>query len=119
MAAKVSSKSSKRGRSRTIRKLQSGQSLVEVALSLSVLILAFSGAIDLGRAFFTRITMDTAVSEGAHWTAAYPGCFLYGSGFGDLSNVVNAPPQCAGTNSISKRIANESTLLLPAMIQNT
>src|SRR5579859_5908236 len=101
-----------------LRKLQRGQSLVEVALSLTFLILSFSGGVDLGRAFFTRITLDSAVSEGAHWAAAYPGCVLYGAAFGDLSNVVNAPPQCQGTNSIFQRIKKESTLLLPANINN-
>jgi TadE-like protein len=94
------------------RKLQRGQSLMELALSLTVLVLVVSGVVDLGRAFFTKITLDSAISEGAHWLAAYPGCAMYGIAFGDGSNVVNAPPHCKGTNSITRRIRNESNLLI-------
>lgn len=101
---------------RVRRKHQQGQSLMEFALSVTLLILLFSGAIDLGRAFMTRIILDTAVSEGAHWVAAYPGCLLYGAAFGDESNVVNAPASCQGTNSIFTRIRNESDLLLPGSV---
>ncbi len=101
------------------RSLQSGQSLVEVAFSVTFLVMIFSGAIDLGRAYFTRITMDSAISEGTHWTAAYPGCFLYGAAFGDLSNVVNAPTACQGSNSIYTRVRNESSLLAPSAVAST
>ncbi len=99
------------------RKHQRGQSLMEFALSVSILILVFSGVIDLGRAFFTRITLESAISEGAHWMAAYPGCALYGGAFGDASNVVNAPPTCVGTSSIIQRIRNESNLLAPINVK--
>jgi hypothetical protein len=99
------------------RKLQRGQSLMEFALSVTILILVFSGIIDLGRAFFTRITLESAISEGAHWMAAYPGCALYGGAFGDASNVVKAPPACVGTNSIIQRIKNESNLLAPINVK--
>jgi hypothetical protein len=100
------------------KELQRGQSLMEFALSVSILILVFSGVIDLGRAFFTRITLESAVSEGAHWMAAYPGCVAYGAAFGDGSNVRHAPPECKGTNSIMQRIRNESSLLLPANVES-
>src|SRR5260221_1187338 len=102
--------------SRIQSKFRRGQSMTEFALSITFLILAFSGAIDLGRAFYTRIILDSAVSEGAHWVAAYPGCVVYGAAFGDESNVVNAPPNCQGTNSIFTRVRNESSLLLPSNV---
>ncbi len=96
---------------RPSRSRQSGQSLVELALSTTILILVFSGAVDLGRAYFVRINMLSAVGEGAHWAAAYPGCVLYGSAFGQGGNVVNMPATCRGTNSIMGRIANEENQL--------
>jgi hypothetical protein len=98
---------------------QRGQSLAELAISLPFLIITLSGIVDLGRAFFTRITLETAVSEGAHYMAAYPGCVYYGAAFGEGGNVINLPSQCAGTNSITGRMKNESNLLLPANIVST
>jgi len=47
------------------RKSERGQSLVELALSFTFLMLLVGGAIDLGRAFFTFITLRDAAQEGA------------------------------------------------------
>jgi Flp pilus assembly protein TadG len=116
MGKETTNKQSKRLSQR--RKLQRGQSLMEMALSLTMLILVFSGAIDLGRAFYTKITLDSAVSEGAHWMAAYPGCAIYGGAFGEANNVMNAPSTCKGTNSIVQRIRNESSLMLPSSVKS-
>src|SRR4051812_27011052 len=79
-------------------KHERGQSLVEFALSAAVLLLVFSGTVDLGRAFFTRIMLDSIVSEGTHWIVAYPGCLKYGVAQNSTvsSNVLI---NCAGTNS--------------------
>ena len=51
-----------------------GQSLVEFALVLPVLLLLLAGAIDLGRAYFSAITLENAVKEGAFWGARDPEC---------------------------------------------
>src|SRR4051794_6141639 len=80
-----------------------GQSLVEFALSLTVIILIFSGAIDLGRAFFTRIMLDSVVSEGAHWAAAYPGCLQYGTDW-NAYDAPNVPDPCKGTHAMRGRM---------------
>ena len=89
----------KRGR------LQSGQSLVEWAISLVILIMLFSGVVDLGRAYFTLVMLNNAVSEGAHWAALYPACI------NSASNSTGGYNQCKGSNSIVGRIINEEQTL--------
>lgn len=49
-----------------------GQSLVELALSFTILLLLMGGAIDLGRAFFTFITLRDAAREGAIYGSYAP-----------------------------------------------
>jgi len=49
-----------------------GQSLVELALTLTFLLLLTAGAIDLGRAFFTYITLRDAAQEGAIYGSYKP-----------------------------------------------
>ncbi len=79
-----------------------GQSLVEMAISLSVLILIFSGVVDLGRAFFAWVQLQSAVSEGAHWAAAYPACISNANNYSGGTN-----SQCQHSNAIDERILNE------------
>ena len=55
-----------------IRKVEKGQSLVELAMGLTFLILLFGGVIDLGRAFFTYITLRDAAREGAVYGSYMP-----------------------------------------------
>ena len=92
-----------------------GQSLVEAAISLSVLLLIFSGAVDLGRAFYSWIQINNAVSEGAHWAATYPGCIgsgatAYYNNYNNSPNV-SVPAECRQSNSIVERILNEEGTL--------
>jgi Flp pilus assembly protein TadG len=47
----------------------SGQSVVELAIILPVLLLITLGTIDMGRAFFTWVTLRNAASEAALWGA--------------------------------------------------
>lgn len=51
-----------------------GQSLVELAVVLPVLLLLVVGAIDLGRAYFSAINLENAVKEGAFFGARSPEC---------------------------------------------
>ncbi|MDD5367942.1 MAG: TadE/TadG family type IV pilus assembly protein [Anaerolineaceae bacterium] len=57
-----------------IRNGERGQSLVELAISLVFLLLLLSGTIDLGRAFFTYITLRDAAQEGAIYASYQPTC---------------------------------------------
>ncbi len=53
-------------------KRESGQSLVELALSFTFILLILSGAVDIGRAFFSYIAIRDAAQEGAVYGALYP-----------------------------------------------
>lgn len=49
-----------------------GQSLVELALLLPVLLLILAAALDLGRAFQAHIVVINAAREGARYASLYP-----------------------------------------------
>ena len=49
-----------------------GQSLVELALSFTILLLLLSGAIDFGRAFFTWVSLRDSAQEGAAYGSIDP-----------------------------------------------
>jgi hypothetical protein len=51
---------------------QGGQSLVEFAISLMVLLILLAGVIDLGRAFFAFMAMRDAAQEGASYGSLFP-----------------------------------------------
>jgi hypothetical protein len=51
-----------------------GQSLVEFAIVLPVLLLLLGGAIDMGRLFFAQVAVENAAKEGALFGATTPGC---------------------------------------------
>jgi len=51
---------------------QEGQSLIELALLLPVLILIMAGVLDLGRAFHAYTTLVNAAREGARYGAFHP-----------------------------------------------
>lgn len=50
----------------TARK-QAGQSVVEFAILLPIILLLIMGALDLGRAFFMKIALTNAAREGAYY----------------------------------------------------
>src|SRR5947209_4919721 len=89
-----------------MRRLQSGQSLVELTLTLSLLLLLVSGVVDLGRAFMSLISLDNMINEGIQWAAAYPQCIPYAA---NATNASQIPANCRGTNSIIGRMVNENT----------
>jgi Flp pilus assembly protein TadG len=49
-----------------------GQSLVEFAITLPILLLIMVGILDLGRVYFAYISLTNAAREGARWGAAHP-----------------------------------------------
>jgi Flp pilus assembly protein TadG len=60
------------GRSKTLINRGTGQSLVEFALILPLMVLIIAGLFDLGRAFFASITITNAAREGARYGALNP-----------------------------------------------
>lgn len=87
------------------RRHQSGQSLVEVALSIVILLMLVSGIIDLGRAFYVKVALESMISEGAHWAADYPGCVPSAN---NSTAAPQVPVQCRGNNSVVGRMCNET-----------
>lgn len=53
-------------------KLEKGQSLVELALGLIVLLIILAGLVDLGRAIFYYLAMRDAAEEGLVYGVVYP-----------------------------------------------
>ena len=59
-------------RSATYPQKERGQSMVELALTISILMVLLAGTIDLGRAFFTWQALRDAAQEGASYGSIYP-----------------------------------------------
>jgi len=55
-----------------IRSLQRGQSLVELAISLTVILMLLAGAVDFGMAFFSYSALRDAAQEGALYGSINP-----------------------------------------------
>ena len=53
---------------------EQGQSLVEFAITLPILILILSGLMDLGRAYYIYVALEEAVAEAALYLAISPDC---------------------------------------------
>jgi hypothetical protein len=60
-----------------------GQSLVEFALSLPLLLIILSGLLDLGRIYYTYIALEEAAAEAAIYLAISPDCPNYDAATSD------------------------------------
>jgi len=83
---------------------EKGQSLVELAVSLVILLLLVGGIVDLGRAFFTSMSLRDAVQEGALYGAIDPT-----NTAGIKNHVLNTSgmvPDMIGVNDITVEIIN-------------
>jgi hypothetical protein len=56
----------------TVEKTEKGQSLVELALSLLILVLLLAGIVDVSREIFTRFAMQDAAEEGIIFGTSFP-----------------------------------------------
>ena len=74
-----------------------GQSLVEFALMLPILLLMLMGTLDLGRLYFAYVAIHNAAGEGALYAAINPQCIHAGDG-----------PACADPNNAEYRAKHES-----------
>ncbi|MGJ3238815.1 MAG: TadE family protein [Anaerolineae bacterium] len=77
------------------KKGEKGQSLVEFAITLPVLILILSGLLDLGRLYYTFIALEEAVAEAALYLAISPTC-----------PEANTNPRCDNPNNAIYRAVN-------------
>lgn len=64
-----------------------GQSLVEFALVLPIILVLIAGAIDVGRLFYGYVTIENAAKEGAFYGATDPTCDTSKVGCTDPKNV--------------------------------
>jgi hypothetical protein len=55
-----------------LKKTERAQGLVELAIALPVLLLLLLGVLDIGRAYWTLVSLKDAVAEGAQYAATYP-----------------------------------------------
>ncbi|HEY0444504.1 MAG TPA: TadE/TadG family type IV pilus assembly protein [Candidatus Limnocylindrales bacterium] len=78
-----------------------GQSLVEFALVLPILILIFAAAADLGRVFYGYVALENAVKEGAVFGSRYPLCD-------------NSSTLCPDPDNVVWRVENEARNLKTA-----
>ena len=87
-----------RGRSptRPRHRRSRGQALVELALVVPIMLLLVLAALDLGRIFYSRITVNNAAREGAFVGAYYPASFSTSA-----CNATTNKIMCAVTNETS------------------
>jgi len=86
-----------------IRRWRRGQSLVEFAITLPVLLLLVMGGIDLGRAYFTTIAVENAAKEGAFYGSRAPECNTSAGGSG-----------CTDPDNVQARVTAELDGLAPS-----
>jgi hypothetical protein len=55
-----------------LKRPEEGQSMVELALTITILMILLAGVIDMGRAFFTYMAMRDAAQEGAAYGSVNP-----------------------------------------------
>jgi hypothetical protein len=79
-----------RGRNRS-----RGQSIVEFALVIPILLLVFAAAADLGRAFYAYVAIENGVKEGAFYGARVPLC------------TDDSLAQCSQPRNVEWRVRNE------------
>ncbi len=82
-------------RRRSHLRSQRGQSMVEMALMMTILLIILSGVLDLGRGFFSFIAIQNAAAEGALYAAINPLCRV-------------ESPDCANPNNVIFRAQHES-----------
>ena len=85
-------------------KRESGQSMVEMALISTVLILLLAGVLDFGRMYFTYLALQNAAGEGATYGSIFP-THQYPPGHPDCT----IPEYCEpDPDNIIYRVLNES-----------
>lgn len=96
-----------------------GQSLVELAVTVTILMVLLAGTIDLGRAFFTWITMRDAAQEGASYGTICPNelAELEARVRDNLDNntydVVISIPSTSPGNSVTVTVTTDLPITMP------
>jgi hypothetical protein len=74
-----------------------GQSFVEMAFGMVVLVILLGGLIDLGRAFLILVSVENAAGEGALFGATHPTCLTSD----------HSPTSCVGDDDVVARVQQE------------
>jgi len=82
---------------RTKKFQQRGQSFVEMALIMPILLILLGGVVDLGRGFIILVAVENAAGEGALYGAVHPECLT-----SDHASTI-----CQGTESVAGRVREE------------
>jgi hypothetical protein len=77
------------------KRLEQGQSLVEMTVGFVILLLILSGLLDLGRAYFIFVALEDGAGEGAIYLSINPDCRTAADG-----------AQCADPNNADYRARN-------------
>jgi Flp pilus assembly protein TadG len=77
-------------RDKTLIQHLKGQSMIEFALILPLMVLVIAGIFDLGRAFFASITITNAAREGARYGTLHP------DKYSDMKNASIVEAQSSG-----------------------
>jgi len=85
-----------------------GQSLVELAISLTVMLLLLSGAVSFGMALFSYVAIRDAAGEGALYGSIRPYFDADLSGTYTAGDTVNGAAICARVQAASDRPVNMS-----------
>lgn len=93
-----------------------GQSLVEFAISLTVILILLAGAVDFGIGLFHYIAMRDAAQEGALYGSMNPPETggTYNCGHAQVTNICSRIQNAAGDSGIIQNIYNESTVTVAA-----
>jgi hypothetical protein len=77
-------------RARALARGERGQSLVELTLGFTMLLILMSGLLDLGRAYFIYVALEDGAGEAALYLSINPQCWDVGSGpgCGDPNNAL-------------------------------
>ncbi|MFH1446709.1 MAG: TadE/TadG family type IV pilus assembly protein [Chloroflexota bacterium] len=76
-----------------------GQSLLEMALLMPILLVLIIGALEFGRLFYTKIVITNAAREGAYYLATHQSDYDFGTGI--APNTVIAAQAEANNSGIS------------------
>lgn len=81
-----------------LRRLERGQSFIEMAIGMVVLVVLLGGLFDVGRAFIILTTVENATGEGALYGATHPECLT----------TDHAATICSGSESVKGRVKEEA-----------
>jgi Flp pilus assembly protein TadG len=81
-----------------LKRLERGQSFVEMAIGMIILVVLLGGLFDVGRAFVILTTVENATGEGALYGATHPECLTT-----DHSTTI-----CSGSESVKGRVREEA-----------